>query len=148
MEIMFGARPGGGGGCGISMNKKISCGGNSFPYEGIFFYVGAVISLHVEAIFSMWWVSFSVCFGGYFWSCPPLTIFLREPILLSHFFYITDIYFFPDRGGFNFLRELIFFFSWEGGGIKRGWSTFEHIYIVSQGACRARGVGYRVMIVV
>ena len=107
--------PGGGGG-GVSMNKKISCGGNNFPYEGIFFYVGAVISLHVEAIFSMWWVSFSVCFGGYFWSCPPLTIFLREPILLSHFFYITDIYFFPDRGGFNFLMELIFFFSWEGGG--------------------------------
>ena len=99
------------------MKKKISCVGNSFPYEGIFFYVGAVISLHVEAIFSMWWVSFSVCFGGYFWSCPPpLTIFLREPILLSHFFYITDIYFFPNRGGFNFLRELSFFFSWEGGG--------------------------------
>ena len=44
--------PGGGGG-GVSINKKKSCGGNSFPYEGIFFYVGAVISLHVEAIFSM-----------------------------------------------------------------------------------------------
>ena len=39
MEIMIGARPGGGG--GVNMNKKISCGGNSFPYEGIFFYVGA-----------------------------------------------------------------------------------------------------------
>ena len=72
MEIMIGARPGGGGGGGgVSMNKKISCGGNSFPYEGIFFYVGDVISLHVEAIFSMWWVSFSVCFGGYFWSWLP-----------------------------------------------------------------------------
>ena len=92
---------------------------------------------------------FPYVLGGIFGLAPPpLTIFLREPILLSHFFYTTDIYFFPDRGGFNFLRELIFFFSWEGGGIKRGWSTFEHIYIVSQGACRAKGVGYRVMIVV
>ena len=120
---------------GVSMNKKNSCGGNSFPYEGIFFYVGAVISLHVEAIFSMWWDRgslFLYVLGGIFGLAPPpLTIFLREPILLSHFFYITDIYFFPDHGGFNFLREHIFFFSWEGGG-----------------ACRARGVGYRVMIVV
>ena len=69
--------------------------------------------LHVVGLF------FRMFWGGYFWSCPPLTIFLREPILLSHFFYITDIYFFPDRGGFNFLRELIFFFSWEGGGALR-----------------------------
>ena len=98
---------------------EIMIGETVSPMRVFFFYVGDVISLHVEAIFSMWWVSFSVCFGGYFWSCPPLTIFLREPILLSHFFYITDIYFFPDRGGFNFLRELIFFFSWEGGGALR-----------------------------
>ena len=84
-------------------------------------------------------------FWGVFLVLPPPDNFLREPILLSHFFYITDIYFFPDRGGFNFLRELIFFLSWEGGGGINNpndiWSTFEHIYIVSQGACRARGVG-------
>ena len=77
--------PGGGGG-GVSMNKKISCGGNSFPYEGIFFYVGAVISLHVEPIFSMWWVSFSVCFGGYFWSCPPPDNFFAGAHIVVTFF--------------------------------------------------------------
>ena len=67
--------------------------------------------LHVVGLFfRMFW--------GVFLVLPPLTIFLREPIL-SHFFYITDIYFFPDRGGFNFLGELIFFFSWEGGGALR-----------------------------
>ena len=63
----------------------------------------------VGLFFRMFWGVFLVL-------APPLTIFWREPILLSHFFYITDIYFFPDRGGFNFLRELSFFFSWEGGG--------------------------------
>ena len=117
MEIMIGARPGGGGGGGgVSMNKKISCGGNSFPYEGIFFYVGAVISLHVEAIFSMWWVSFSVCFGGYFWSCPPPDNFFAGAHIVVTFFLHHRYLFFPDRGSFNFLREHIFFFSWEGGG--------------------------------
>ena len=117
MEIMIGARPGGGGGGdGVSMNKKISCGGNSFPYEGIFFYVGAVISLHVEAIFSMWWVSFSVCFGGYFWSCPPLTIFLREPILLSHFFLHHRYLFFSRSWRFQFFKGTYFFLFLGGGG--------------------------------
>ena len=116
-------------------------------YEGIFFYVGAVISLHVEAIFSMWWVSFSVCFGGYFWSCPPWQFFCGSPYCcfftsqIFIFFQIVEVSIFWGNLFFSFLGR-------GGGGIKRGWSTFEHIYIVSQGACRARGVGYRVMIVV
>ena len=54
-----GARPGGGHG---RMNKTIPCG-CGFPYGGIFF-MWAVFSLHVEAIFS-------VCCGGYFLVCPP-----------------------------------------------------------------------------
>ena len=69
-------------------------------------------------------------FWGVFLVLPPPDNFFAGAHIVVTFFYITDIYFFPDCGGFNFLRELIFFFSWEGGGIKRGWSTFEYIYIL------------------
>ena len=82
----------------------------------------AVFSLHVEAIFS-------VCCGGYFWSAPPPRIFFAgTPIIVITFFFTSQIFiFFPDRGGLNFLGNLFFLFLRGGGGVKRGWSTFEHI---------------------
>ena len=121
MEIMIGARPGGGGGGGgVSMNKKISCGGNSFPYEGIFFYVGAVISLHVEAIFSMWWVSFSVCFGGYFWSCPPPDNFFAGAHIVVTFFLHHRYLFFSRSWRFQFFEGTYFFLFLGGGALREG----------------------------
>ena len=80
----------------------------------------AVFSLHVEVIFSVY------C-EKYFWTAPPLIFFAGTPIIVITFFFTSQIFIFlPDRGGFNFLGNLFFLFL-RGGGVKRGWSTFEHI---------------------
>ena len=107
-------------GGGVSTNKKNSYGGNSFPYEGIFFYVGAVISLHVAAIFSMWWVSFSVCFGGYFWSCPPPpdNFFAGAHIVVTFFLHHRYL-FFSRSWRFQFFEGTYFFLFLGGGGALR-----------------------------
>ena len=144
MEIMIGARRGGGG---VSMNKKISCGGNSFPYEGIFFlWWRCHFSprrghfLHVVGLF------FRMFWGVFFILPPPDNFFAGAHIVVTFFLHHRYL-FFSRSWRFQFFEGTYFFlFLGGGGGIKRGWSTFEHIYIVSQGACRARGVGYRVMI--
>ena len=126
-----GARPVGGGHgrmnktfpCGRGhgrMNKTIPCGG--VPLWG-YFSMWAVFSLHVDAIFS-------VCCGGYVWSdiwtshviynChhqrsglpPPPNFFCWNPYNCYHIFFTSQIFIFlPDSGGFNFFKEVIFFFS-------------------------------------
>ena len=97
---------------------------------------------------------FPYVLGCIFGLAPPLTIFLREPILLSHFFLHHRYLFFSrswSRGGFNFLRELIFFFSWEGGGALREGgrllSTFI-LFLREHAGPRVWVITYRVMIVV
>ena len=99
--------------------------------------------LHVVGLFfRMFWGVFLVL------PPPPWQFFCGSPYC-CHIFFTSQIFiFFQIVEVSIFWGNLFFSFLGRGGGALRGWSTFEHIYIVSQGACRARGVGYRVMIIV
>ena len=83
--------------------------GVAFFLMGAFFSIWAVLFLHVRAIFSVWVGSFFECTNmpppqQYF--CGKIITFFTEQIFII----------FPDRGGLNFLRELIFSFLRGGGG--------------------------------
>ena len=105
---MVDARKGGGGQNvgvfpeGRSMNNKVLYGAFFLMAYG---YVGS-LSLHVGAIFSVLWVSFSVWGGGHFWSCPPpWQFFVGAPCCYS--FYCTDIYNLSRSWRFEFIEGAI-----------------------------------------
>ena len=79
-------------------------GGNRVKkfHRGLF-YVGSLSPR--GAIFSVWWVFFSILGGEHFCSCPlPPTIFLWEPLVTV--FTAQIIITFPDCGGLNLLWEI------------------------------------------
>ena len=59
----------------------------------------------------MWW--------GHFWSCPPLEIILREPLVVT--FFVEQIFIiFLDRGSLNFFEGAYIFYLGGGGGVRTG----------------------------
>ena len=97
---MIGARREGGKSrhsLGGSMNKKIPCS---------FHYVANLLSTGEGGIFSKWWVFLRMGWGTFLVLSPTHDTFFGENPNCCHIFYCTDIDIFPDRGGFNFLREL------------------------------------------
>ena len=104
-----------------------------------YFSMWAVVSLHVEAIFS-------VCCGGYFWSAPPWFFFAATPIIVITFFLLHIYIFLPDRGGLNFLGNF-FFFEGGGWGLREGGRLLSTFGLFFREHAGPGGRGYRIMIV-